>query len=273
MTNSHRPHPFSTFTTPEMWNDPHISLHMLSNHLDPDSELASRSHQQIDDSIRWLSTVLRLKPGARLLDLGCGPGLYSHRLARQRVSVTGIDVSSRSVDYATAVATEENLPAKFIKGSYLDQALGGDYDSAILIYEDYCALSPEQRKELLKRIHSSLKPGGRLVFDVTAPPRFSQFVDGISEQDNLMNGFWSPDPYHGRLETWTYPELRLALEKYTITTANAVRQFYNWTQCLSTDQVREELSHSGLSVERIYGDVVGAPFASDSPTFAVLARV
>lgn len=74
MTSSTRPAPFSAFTTSEFWGDPHISARKFANHLDPDNPMASRPHEFIDRSVEWLIPVLHLQPGARLLDLGCGPG-------------------------------------------------------------------------------------------------------------------------------------------------------------------------------------------------------
>lgn len=142
-----RPEPFSAFTTPEFWDDDHISERMLAHHLDPDSPLASRTHAFIDRSVEWMVKQLELHRGSRLLDLGCGPGLYAARLASRGFEVTGVDVSRRSIAHLTDVAARENLPITTIQGSYLDLGInfGGDYDAAILIYEDYCAMSPVQR--------------------------------------------------------------------------------------------------------------------------------
>ena len=42
---------------------------------------------------------LALKAGDRLLDVTCGPGLYSAEFARGKVAVTGIDFSPASLDH------------------------------------------------------------------------------------------------------------------------------------------------------------------------------
>ncbi len=104
-----RPAPFSAFTTPDLWDDPHISARMLALHLDPDAEPASRPHAFVDRSVSWVVDVLDLAPGDRVLDLGCGPGLYACRLARRGIRVHGVDVSRRSVAHARSVAEAEGL--------------------------------------------------------------------------------------------------------------------------------------------------------------------
>ncbi len=159
MDEATRPEPFSEFTTPEFWNDEHVSAQMLRHHLDPSSDRASRTHEFIDQSVTWMVDSLGLTVGNQLLDLGCGPGLYSIRLARLGIDVTGIDVSGRSVEYARSVAEAQGLRTRFIQGNYLETDLGSSYDVAILIFEDYCALSPAQRRMLLTRVHAALRTG------------------------------------------------------------------------------------------------------------------
>jgi len=62
------------------WDDPDFSERMLAEHLSQEHDLASRRSPTIDEHVGWIfSTVLEGRPG-RLLDLGCGPGLYARRL-------------------------------------------------------------------------------------------------------------------------------------------------------------------------------------------------
>lgn len=268
---SDRPAPFSTYTTPQFWDDDHVSARMLACHLDPLSYPASRPHAFIDASVAWLVDVLGLTSGDSLLDLGCGPGLYSTRLARRGLVVTGVDVSRRSIAYAREVARREHLTAVFRLADYLRDDLGGLYDAAILVYEDYCALSPAQRVDLLHRVHRALVPGARIALDVTAAPRFDQVTPGVVEAADLDDGFWAEPPYLGRHETFTYPDDRLVLDRYTITKDDETRQYWNWMHCLTPDEVRAELAAAGFTATGLYGDVAGGVYDPASAVFAVVA--
>jgi hypothetical protein len=102
-----RPDPFSEYTTPEFWNDEHISRQMLRFHLDPMAEPASRAHQFIDRSVDWLIPTLGLATGSRLLDLGCGPGLYANRFAARGIRSTACgDTPRRAAREVRAVRRE-----------------------------------------------------------------------------------------------------------------------------------------------------------------------
>jgi SAM-dependent methyltransferase len=267
-----RPAPFSAFTTPEFWDDEHISAQMLRFHLDPGSEPASRPHDVIARSVDWIASTLALGEGSTVLDLGCGPGLYALRLARRGIRTHGVDVSRRSVAHARDAAGTAGLPATFDVGNYLTAPLGGPYDAALLIYEDFCALSPGQRGLLLRRARSALRAGGALVMDVTAAPRFDHVRPARRRASDLDGGFWAEPPYEGCHETWTYPELRLALDRYTIVKDGHRRQFWNWLHCLTPEQVEQELAAVGFGDVSLWGDAAGAPYDPTAASFAVVAR-
>lgn len=272
MPPSDRPAPFSAYTTPEFWNDPHISAKMLAHHLAPDSPGASRPHPVVEASSTWIGEAFDVGPATRVLDLGCGPGLYATRLAERGAALLGIDVSTRSLAHARALAGARGLDATYREGNYLTVDLDRGHDLALLIYEDYCALSPSQRGVLLRRVHEALAPGGHLVLDVSAAPRFDSATDGVVAGDDLDDGFWAPSPYHGVHETWTYPELRLVLDRYTITTERGTRRFWNWIHCLTADEVARELRDAGFDAPSLHGDLAGGRFDPTATGFAVSAR-
>ncbi len=54
----------------------------------------------------------RLEPGMRVLDLGCGSGIFSHLLSRHGMSVTGVDISPGLIDLGARLYPE----VKFLVG-------------------------------------------------------------------------------------------------------------------------------------------------------------
>lgn len=267
-----KPPAFSAYTTPAFWDDEHVSAQMLAYHLDPTTPAASRMPEFLDRSVKWIRQVVPLEPGSRVLDLGCGPGLYASRLARAGVTVRGLDASRRSVAYAAEVARRADLPATFDVGDYLVDDLGVGYDATLLIYEDFCTLSPAQRAGLLERVCAALRPGGAFIMDVTAVARFAREHPYREQAANLDGGFWAAPPYEGVHERFTYDDERLVLDRYTITKDGVTRAFWNWMHCLTPHQVSAELSAAGFAAPDLWGDVAGAPFDPTAETFAVVAR-
>ena len=127
-----KPAPF-TPGEPLFWDDPHISTQMLKAHLDPSNDLASRRPETIDRSVQWLIKTLNLQPGDSVLDLGCGPGLYTSRLATFGLKVTGVDYSRSSILYAQKFSQEHQLAIEYRYQNYLELKEENSFDSVLLI--------------------------------------------------------------------------------------------------------------------------------------------
>jgi SAM-dependent methyltransferase len=94
------------------WNEPDFSRRMLREHLDESHGAATRVAAERQMIIDWLWPRLKLKPGQRLLDVTCGPGLYAVELARRGILVTGIDFIPAAVAYARDLAQRQGLAGR-----------------------------------------------------------------------------------------------------------------------------------------------------------------
>ena len=64
------------------WHEPGFSERMLHEHLSQDYDMASRRFEIIDKHVAWIHENVLSGKASKVLDLGCGPGLYTSRLAR-----------------------------------------------------------------------------------------------------------------------------------------------------------------------------------------------
>lgn len=114
-----------------------------------------------------------LPPSGKVLDLGCGEGLYSLLFASRGFEVVGIDISPSAVKWAQARADREGLPqTRFIVGDTTQLAgLSDDtFDLVLNIHCYHCLTEPDDRSAHLKATYRVLKPGGVLLFDNMAAP-------------------------------------------------------------------------------------------------------
>ena len=266
-----RPQPFEFDTTRELWTDKHTSKQMLSFHLDGESNLASRSTTFIGKSVEWICSYLNVAAGTRIADFGCGPGLYTTRLARKGAEVTGIDFSARSIEYAQEIAVREDLPIEYVNQDYLEYEIDKRFDLIIMIFCDFAVLKPSKRAKVLSKFHKFLKPGGSILFDVPSLNAFEKREEAAVYEVNLMNNFWSPGRYHGFHQTYRYDREKVILDEYTIIEANRTRTFYNWLQHFNREMIGNELKTHGFSVDGFFSDVAGSAYDSESETLAVVA--
>jgi len=258
-----------TASDASIWTDEHIAKQMLSAHLDPEFEGATRSHAFVDRSVEWLNQIM--PRGGKLLDVGCGPGLYAERLARRGFRVTGIDFSRNSIDYAINSAKENDLDIHYIQQDYLQMDRYEEFDGAIFIYCDYGALSTDDRAIILRNIYRSLKPGGRLILDVFSQVQYDEFQESKTWENNPKGGFWSNESYLELNASYRYDE-HLTLRHTAIITEEEVRQFYLWDTYFTPETLVKEAEAAGFSLYRTFSDVAGNSYTADSPTLAVVLQ-
>ncbi len=267
-----RPKPFEFYTASDLWTDEHTSKQMLKYHLNKSIDLSSRNKSFIDRSEEWIASHFQVDTNTEIADFGCGPGLYTTKLAQRGAIVTGIDFSENSINYAKKVAAEKGLKINYVLANYLDFETTKRFDLIIMIMCDFCVLSPEQRKKLLSKFNSLLKPGGSVLLDVHSLNSFEQREESATYELNQLNGFWSPEDYYCFVNTFKYEKEKVVLDKYTIIEESRQRVVYNWFQCYSKDSISSEFEENGFVIKELYSDVAGSPFDSESKEFAVVAK-
>ena len=267
-----KPRPYSVYTASELWTDAHTSEQMLAFHLNGEIDVSSRRASFIDNSVRWMKEHFELSGSSRVIDFGCGPGLYTSRFARLGAEVHGIDFSSRSIKYARARSTRENLGVTYVEADYLDHQPEGTFDLVTMIMCDFCALSPTQRGTMLAKFKGLLSDQGHIVLDVYSLRAFADKHEGSICEKNQLNGFWSADPYFGFVTSFKYDEEKVGLDKYTIVERNRQREIYNWLQYFTPESLERETHAAGLEIDEVFGDVAGNPYSADATEFAVVMK-
>ncbi len=253
------------------WDDPHISKGMLSAHLNPDNDLASRKHATIDREVEHLVSSGILKAGDRLLDLGCGPGLYSRRLAARGLKVTGVDISERSLNYAIAQSKEEGLDIEFRRVNFFDIDYSEEFDAVLQTHGELNTFSDEKRDDLLKILHRTLKPGGRLIFDITTRPL--RLRDGLKNNWYVSDGgFWRPGTHLVLERGFDYPEENVWLDQYIIIDSDSVKVYNNWFHDYDLGTIRKVLHRAGFKVIHAWNDLAGSSYKEDGGWIAIVAE-
>lgn len=256
---------------PLFWTDPHIARQMLASHLDPNADGASAPAEIIDRCANWIATSVGLRPGDRILDLGCGPGLYAERLAQAGFQVTGVDFSQNSINYAIAQARDKKLSIQYRCQNFLDLDDQGMYSAVLQIAGDYCPLSPDQRAKFLANVHAALKPGGCFILDVTTARQRQKH--GLKNSWYASEGgFWKPGPHLVLEQGFAYPA-DLYLDQYIVIEGDGKISVYrNWFQDYTPETIRAELAASGFEIESLWTDLTGLPYTPDSEWIGVVAR-
>jgi len=253
------------------WDDPHISKSMLEAHLNPDHDAASRKPETIDREVEHLISSGILKPGDRVLDLGCGPGLYASRLAEKGLKVTGVDISEGSLDYAREYAGEKGLDIDYQCKNFFDIDYTGEFDAVLQSYGEIGTFSDDRRDELLRKLRQALKPDGLLVFDVTTRATRSKEVPP-SPWYVSDGGFWRPGKHLVLEQGFDYPEHDVWLDQSIVVDDDGVTVYRTWIYDYTLQSIRQVLQNTGFVIVDTWNDLAGTPYEEGGDWITLVAR-
>ncbi len=248
------------------WDDEHISKQMLEAHLNPEWEAASRRHSDIERSVKWLGSII--PEGSRILDIGCGPGLYTKRLSHMGYDVTGIDYSRRSIGYARE---QDNL-TKYIYQNYLELDDTDTFDAITLIYCDYGALTLSERQALLTRVYRALKPGGLFIFDAFTERTLKGKQDNTAWSLCEHGGFWNSKPYLCLEGDYYYENNSVTAGQTLVITEDELKEYIIWNTVFTKEALAEEVLPFGFRIKDILDDVCGNPYTGEADTLCAVLK-
>ena len=179
------------------WNDPDFSERMLMVHLDPDTHMASRNSDMIDRHVDWL--VAQIPAGSHVLDIGCGPGLYGHELARRGFHSTGFDFAPAPLEWARIKAESEKLDCRFFNLDLtqlpedLTKVVQGPVDVITFWFGEFNSFSPEMVRDFLPRLKSCLRRGGKFVLEYQPADIFVE--EESNEWSSQQSSIFSDKPH------------------------------------------------------------------------------
>ncbi len=256
---------------PKFWDDEYISEGMLEAHLNQEYDAASRRIDIIDKETDNLVSSGTLKPGDRVLDLGCGPGLYASRLCRKGMKLTGVDISRRSLEYATRYARDNGLEIEYICADFFDIEYSGEFDVVVQIYGE-CSTFPEDRLDyLLGKIRKALKLDGQLIFDVST--RAQRRKEGAKNHWYVFDGgLWRPGKHIVLEEGFDYPEHDVWLDQYIVVDDDRIAVYRDWFHDYNLQSITAVLEKAGFNIVQVWNDLTGTPYEEGGDWIAVVAR-
>ena len=244
-----------------LWEDEYISSLLLNAHLNPHIDDASRNHEFINNSAQWI--LSRIKNHGSLLDLGCGPGLYTTIFSKSIDSVTGIDFSKRSIEYAKGTDPKST----YIKQNYLEFKPQSQYDTITMIHCELGSLSKSDRKHLLQTIKHALKEDGRFIFDIFSPQQLTKFQESKTWV-NRKRGFFTDTTHTELIFNVIYPD-NISLRQSIIIKEDEVKTYRQWYQYLDLASITQELEDVGLKVFSVHENLCGEEYTHFSSTLAL----
>jgi len=222
-----------------------------------------------DQEVDFLVERLGLAPGARILDVGCGPGRHAHALGRRGFEVVGVDISERFVALARE-ATPAGARVTFERADARSLGFDSEFDAVISLCQGAFGLSAggpvgaggggagarlDPDRAVLHGMARALRPGGRLALSA-----FSAYfqIRFLGEADSF-------DAERGV----NHESTAVRNEEGVEVPADL------WTTCFTPRELRLLAEAAGLTPEYLWsvapGDYVARPPDIEHPEFLLFA--
>jgi cyclopropane fatty-acyl-phospholipid synthase-like methyltransferase len=222
----------------------------------------SETSRETDAIVR----MLQIDPGEKILDLACGFGRHSVKLAERGFKVTGYDLSESFLKHAQELANSIEVKIDLKQGDMRDIPYKDEFDVVINMFTAFGFFENEKEDlKVLKGVHKALKPGGQFLMDVInretaiqvgAPRRW------IRENHSYLLEERFFDFFRSRLELTN----QLILVNGERKEANYSIRLYTLTEMLGL------YNAAGLVLTDVYGDFSGALYNADSPRMILVAQ-
>ena len=208
-----------------------------------------------EQEVGFLVDTLDLEPGARLLDVGCGPGRHALAFAARGIDVVGVDISDA---FITLAATDAPPNARFTVGDARDLAYDGEFDAVVSLCQGAFGLpaAPGDDEAVLDGMARALRPGGRLAMSA-----FSAYfaVRHLEKGERFDAG------------------AGVNHERTVVRNEQGdEREVDLWTACFTPRELRLLVERTGLRIESLWsvspGSYRATPPSAEEPEFVVIAE-
>ncbi|MDD2717826.1 MAG: class I SAM-dependent methyltransferase [Candidatus Wallbacteria bacterium] len=214
--------------------------------------------------VEFLVKTLSLKKKHKILELACGYGRHSNRLAEMGFKVTGLDYIKGFLKIASAEAKKLNLPVKYVHGDMRDLPYKNEFDRVDLLFTAFGYFVDEENFQVLENVSRALKKGGLFCFDLMNRDVFLKnfkpcFVH--EKEGNFMIDRLVFDSLTGRNYT-----KRIVIRNGVLKHKPFFVRLYNYTE------LRDLLERAGMEIVESYGSFKGEQFGNDSARMIIVAR-
>lgn len=205
--------------------------------------------EETEEEVEFVTQVLKLRKNSYILDLCCGQGRHSVRLAKKGFFVVGLDYSEELLKLASKHDTKSNI--WFVKGDMRKIPFNvNTFDAVINLFTSFGFFDDDENLHTLKSISSVLKPKGKLILDYWNP-YFAVQLDGT------RNWWWINDSLLSLAEVrydfslGRLHDIRTIINIKDFSIKEAVRDLRFYT----LPEIDKMLEQAGMRIISVYGDI------------------
>lgn len=225
-------------------------------------ERFDRAHAEVDQILK----LLKVKPGAEILDLCCGPGRHSVELALRGFKITGVDRTRSFLARARKSAAKAKLDIEFVLADMRRFRRARAFDAIINMFTAFGYFRKQADDvRVLKNVYASLKPGGVFLIDLMGKERIAKIF-------NPRTWHREPDGTIILEERWLEDDFGWIENKWTMIRKGRMRTHAISHRLYSAVELRTLLKQVGFARVKVFGSLDGKPYDQDAQRLVLIAR-
>jgi 2-polyprenyl-3-methyl-5-hydroxy-6-metoxy-1,4-benzoquinol methylase len=222
------------------------------------------TEERADAEVNAIVRLLELEQAVDILDLACGYGRHTNRLAARGQRMSGVDIEAGFLELAQRQAEEMGLRVNYQQADMRAMDYDQEFDVVLLLFTAFGYFEDAENLAVLRNIQKALRPGGRFLVDIPNQKTFVEhlppaFVDEVG-QDLMINR----GAYDDQARRWY---------NRRVVIRNGVRKdkpFY--VRLYDEAEIRCLLEEAGMETVQIYSGWNGEALGPESRRMIILAR-
>lgn len=178
------------------WDDKYWEKHLKEDDLENVEEIWVKKYHDI----------INLRPGLKVLDLGCGIGQYTRYFLEEGCEVVASDISFKALEYLA-----QKTPGIKVVQQDMSEKLKFEDDSFDIVFANLSIhfFSKEDTENLIKEIRRILKSGGYFVGSVNSTAAYEYIKDHVVEiEENYYDSkgrfvrLWNEEQFEHFFKDW-----------------------------------------------------------------------
>jgi SAM-dependent methyltransferase len=223
---------------------------------------------RIAEATKQMAKALALtSPSARTaLDLCCGPGRCAVALAKQGLSVTGVDRTKYLLDKARARARKEGVRVEWVQEDMRKFVRKDTYDVAVSMFTSFGYFeSRAEDTRVLKNILTSLRPRGQVLIELMGKETLAKMFQPSLAETAPDGSILIQQPQI--LDGWSRVR-----NIWTVVRNGKARKFTIELNLYSGHELREQLELAGFEDVKLYGNLEGEPYGPDASRLIAVGK-
>ena len=220
--------------------------------------------ERTEAEVSALVKLLELDQPRKILDLACGFGRHTNRLAALGHHMTGVDITPGFLEIARKDAAQKSLDVRYLQGDMRSINFDSEFDCVLLLFTAFGYFSDEQNLQVLINMCNALSPGGLLLFDVQNRDTFLKgmrpfFV--VEKEGNMMIDRMSFDSLQGRFYN------------HRVVYRDGIRKDKpHFIRLYNPNEIQSLITQAGLELHHLYGGWDAQELTADANRMVVIAR-